>query len=377
MNQINIKIIAGILSLFMGIGFIACEKDKNTGCDGGEPVITRVSPVTDREESLEKCDLSQYVIVQGRNFCDVDRIIINGIDADMDNAYVTPTEVTFQVPRKAPEAPTNQVVLYAGTRQASMDIVVDIPALIIDKMESEYVPVGENLVILGKNFDIWTKKVFMNETEVKVVKADINSLAIKIPEALVETTCKVKIVDVRDNEKPVPYYYRDDRNTPVTFSPYTGSWLDETPGGNGNGKIITDGTSPVPVSGAYCKVTDVSNGSWSWVMISNQVLILPDDAIINPDNYMLKWEYNNLAPYPNNMLQIQIGSQGGGQDGSILVDTKGKWKTCSMPVSKVITAPMGLNAEKKYAVTLAIVKSSGGGLAMDINFDNIRIVPKE
>lgn len=79
--------------VILGCGlFTSCKDDE---VEYAPLAITRVSAVSDREQAIEQVDLGQYIIVQGSGLNAVSTLLINDVVVDLDNAYITPKEITF------------------------------------------------------------------------------------------------------------------------------------------------------------------------------------------------------------------------------------------------------------------------------------------
>src|SRR5690606_37137747 len=127
---------------------------------------------------------------------------------------------------------------------------------------------------------------------------------------------------------------------------------------------------------------------WSWLEVAGGPpdamgdisKNIPDDAILKPQDYFLKFEVNTLKPYNNNVIQLHIGLSHDFNNDAYLwrppIDTQGKWQTISIPFDQIATsygAPLSVSAQGYYT---RILFHGGGELDADISFDNFRIVPK-
>ena len=111
---------------------------------------------------------------------------------------------------------------------------------------------------------------------------------------------------------------------------------------------------------------------------------LPDDAVLNPDKYNLKFEINTLKPYNNNMIKIMIG-QVNNPDPDWNAepyhfrppfDTKGQWQTVTIPFSEVIANYRTNWGLRPQGYGVKIWFHGPGAVEADVAFDNLRVVPK-
>ena len=69
---------------------------------------------------------------------------------------------------------------------------------------------------------------------------------------------------------------------------------------------------------------------------------IPDDAILNPEEYYLKFEVNTMKPYNNSMITINAGGSKiqdtKGYKWAPPFDTKGKWQTVVIPYDEVVAS---------------------------------------
>ncbi|WP_045690501.1 IPT/TIG domain-containing protein, partial [Hymenobacter sp. AT01-02] len=113
--------------------FSSCEKEDDNVC-GGMPTVSQVSAPTDRTSNLTTGKLAEWVIIQGSNFCNVQKVMFNDVEADLKDAYITSTEITLRVPRTIPKDVTNKVSVTTAAGSAETQYMVSIPALVITGM---------------------------------------------------------------------------------------------------------------------------------------------------------------------------------------------------------------------------------------------------
>src|SRR5690606_27515124 len=135
------------------------------------------------------------------------------------------------------------------------------------------------------------------------------------------------------------FWFRDNRNIYISSDPFSGWWNESF--------VVTDPGpgDPPAINGNYIRVTKAI-GSWSWIEVAGGPANamgeiskhIPDEAILNPDNYYLTFEVNTLKPYNANAIMLNVGLTGENNNGYAWmppIDTQGKWHTITIPFDEV------------------------------------------
>jgi len=365
--------VGAFVLLAVALSFSSCEKEDNDVC-GGTPTVSQVSTPTDRTATITTGNLAEWVIIQGSNFCSVEQILFNDVEADLKDAYITPTEITLRIPRVIPKDVSNKVTVITAGGTAETQYTIAIPALSITGMSNEYTPVGQRMAIVGKNFDLYgvtteQGKLVWAGTPVTITRATPDSVYFTVPTSATKGAT-VKVVDANGIERSVPGQYKDDRN--ILFGYDTGGsvW--------GGDDYITDATSPGPVNGKYLRVNKMIS-AWEWTEFSANSLAIPNDVVANPGNYVLKFEVNTLKPFSTNVIKFLIDGDAGAVNTyqwkpTVPFNTRGKWSTMSIKLSDIINTPL---LPSKAQHEFKFLFHGDGALDADIAFDNFRIVPKD
>jgi hypothetical protein len=109
---------------------------------------------------------------------------------------------------------------------------------------------------------------------------------------------------------------------------------------------------------------------------------IPDEAILKPALYNLKFEVNTVKPYNNSTISFNFGLNGENNNAykwQPPYDTKGEWQTVVIPYEEVTAAYESTGS--KMAVNPAgywtrVLMQGPGTLDCDMSFDNFRIVLK-
>ncbi|UOQ69120.1 glycan-binding surface protein [Hymenobacter volaticus] len=364
----------GALALLVGaLSFSSCKKDDNNVC-GGTPAITQVSSATDRTASIAKGNLADWVILQGNNFCNVQKIVFNDVEASLEDAYITPTEITVRVPRVIPKEVNNRISLVTAAGAVETAYTLSIPPLVIAGMSNEYTPAGQRMAVVGQNLDLYgitpeTGKVLWAGTVLPILKTTADSAYFMVPTSAAKGAT-VKVVDANNVTRDVPGQYRDDRNIIFSYDMGGSVWGADT--------YITTAATPGPVNGKYLRVNKTI-GAWEWTEFSANNLAIPNDVIVNPGNYALKFEVNTLKPFGTNVIKFLIDGNAGSVNTYqwkpiVPFNTRGKWSTMSIKLSDIINTPL---LPSKAQHEFKFLFHGDGALDADISFDNFRIVPKD
>ncbi|MFT2008313.1 glycan-binding surface protein [Pontibacter sp. 13R65] len=354
-----------LLSSFL---MFSCEEDEvEMGCSGA-PVITSITKPTDRTAVLKESNLDDWIIIQGSSFCHVEQITLNDVNVDLADAYITPSEITLRIPRKAPLVDSQKITVRtkAGTGQYTYTIIV--PPIVITGTKNEYAAPGESFFLNGDNFDVYEfaskpGKVFFGTIEVPIDSASKNTLYLKVP-AGATAGDEIKVVNASGIERVAPFRYKDSRNLLFDFE-------------NSTNQYVTDSPVPGGINGKYVRVNKQVN-SWDVLEFAGGQVRLPAAAVSNPENYLLKFEVNTIMPFNSNRIRLMLDGNWGTENTYNWVSnpafhTNGMWETMAIPLNSIINKPLDPGKETYKA---EFIFHGNGVLTADMSFDNFRVVPK-
>jgi hypothetical protein len=269
-------------------------------------------------------------------------------------------------------------LVFANGRVLEHDFKLEISEPVISSMLSEYVLEGEIATIRGNYFYEPLQVLFNGGVEGEVVDVTDNSLQVRVPAGAMPGQITVK---TNFGETKSDLWFRDNRNIFISSDPFTGWW-------NESFVVKTPAAGDPPsINGNYIRVTrEIS--SWSWLEVAGGPpdamgdisKNIPDEAILKPENYNLKFEINTLKPYNNNVIKINVGLSRDFYNDAYLwqppIDTKGQWQTITIPFNEIADSygsALSVSANGYYT---RILFHGPGDLDCDIAFDNFRIVPK-
>lgn len=379
--------LAFLLGAILLIGmFQGCEKDEQI--NNGEPSIdyVRVTPPEQSDSLLVAAFQGSLVAIIGENLGGTVEIWFNDLQADLNPVYVTDQSILVSVPTDVPIEVTNKIRLVFGNGDVlAHDFEVDISEPQINSMKSEYVFDGEVATIYGDFFYEPITVTFAGGLEAEVLSSagdDAKVLNVVVPEGAQKGPITVT---TNFGSTESDFWFRDDRNIILSSDPFTGWW---------NEGFVIDPTEigpndPPSINGNYIRVSQVI-GAWSWTEVAGGAADamgpiaqnFPDDAIVSPEKYFLKFEVNTVKPYNNSLIRLNFGLPAEVNDAYFWrppFDSQGEWETVAIPLEQIFNAYIDLGVtpvvnDAGYWTRILIF--DGNELDCDIAFDNFRIVPK-
>lgn len=358
--------------------FSSCEKDNQP--NNGEPRI-RYIRITDPEAAdslLVGAGQGSLIAIVGENLQTAKEIWFNDQQAYLTPTYITNTTILVSVPSIIPIEITNKMrIIFGSGKELVHDFEVDISEPLITSMNCEFVPEGGIAVIRGNYFYAPVKVTFTGGVEGEIAELEDNMLSVVVPAG-----AEPGPVTVTTNfgEAESDFWFRDNRNIFISSDPFTGWW---NPGMVVSNPGIGD---PPLINGNYFRVNQFVGG-WNWLELAGGPANamgdisknIPDEAILKPEDFNLKFEINTKKPYNSNMLKFNVGltSENNNQyQWAPPFDTKGEWQTVVIPFEEIAEsygAPLTVSPDGYYT---RILLHGPGDLDSDMSFDNFRVVPK-
>jgi len=376
MKPVNKILLTLLIILGAAVVFNSCKKD-----EAGTPAISyvRITSPASSDSLLVGAGQGQLIAIVGSNLQDAVGIWFNDQQSRLTPTYISNTTILVRIPTNIPITVTNKLkIVFKDGFILNYDFTVQISKPLISSMVCEYVKEGDIATIKGNYFYAPLTVTFTGGVTGQLVSVKDDEIQVKIP-----TGAQPGQITIKTNfgETKSDFWFRDTRNLLITNDPWSGWW------GQNN---VVPATDPLAINGNFTRLTG-NIGAWAWtewiggredaLATSHN---LPDDAVINPDKYYLKFEINTLRPYNNNMIKIMIG-QVNSPDPDWNAepyyfrppfDTKGKWQTVAIPFSEVIAnyhTNWGLRPQG-YGVKVWF--HGPGAVDADVAFDNMRVVLK-
>lgn len=356
----------------------SCKKDSSSTT--GTPSISyvRVTNPLSSDSLLIGAHQGNLIAIIGDNLQNTTQIWFNDQQATLTPTYITKTSILVSVPNPIPKTVNNKVKLVFSNGDSLLyNFQVQISAPIVSSMVCEFVNSGDVATIRGNYFYDPLTVTFTGGVTGTIVSVKDNEIQVIVP-----TGAQPGQIIVKTNfgQAKSDFWFRDPRNHFIDSDPYEG-WHDPS-------LVVTNpgpGDPPM-ISGNYIRVNKFI-GAWSYNEIAdgpasampNHSKNIPDAAILNPQNYYLKFEVNTLKPYNSSQIRINAGTNQ--QDNNAYIwkppfDTRGQWQTVVIPYEEVVASYAVKPVVDPNGYWAMLLIQGPGDLDADISFDNFRIVPK-
>jgi hypothetical protein len=370
------------LSIVLAGIYTSCTKSDSLP-NNGEPLVKYVRNTDPKisDSLLIGAFQGNLVAIVGENLKDAVEVWFNDQKASLTPTYVTDKSILVSVPTPIPLTITNKLkIVFSNGKTLLYDFKVQISEPVVSSMDCEYVLTNGIATIHGNYFYAPMSVTFTGgvKGEIQSISTDNTIVKVKVPAGALPGQITVT---TNFGVTKSDFWFLDNRNIFISSDPFTGWW-------NASFVVSNPGAGDPPsINGNYIRVKKFIGG-WSWIeaaggppdamgAISKNI---PDDAILKPSDYNLKFEVNTVKPYNGNNIVINAGLSSDFNNNAYNwkppYDTKGVWQTVTIPfdeVAKSYGTSLSLNANGYYT---RILFFGGGDLDCDMSFDNFRVVPK-
>lgn len=357
----------------------SCSKDDS---ETGTPVISyvRITRPESSDSLLVGAGQGQLIAIVGDNLQNAVQIWFNDQRANVTPTYITRKSILVAVPSQIPIEVTNQLrIIFRNGYELIHQFEVQISEPVVNSMVCEYVKEGEVATIRGNFFYEPLTVTFEGGVTGELVEVEDEQIRVRIPAGAQPGPV---VVTTNFGETQSNFWFRDDRNMLIHNDPWSGWW------GSSN---VVPASDPLAINGNFTRIT-ATIGSWGWTEwiggkedALSTSRNLPDDAVLNPAKYNMKFEINTLKPYDGNRIKFMIG-QVNGPDPNWNTEpyfweppfnTDGKWQTVTVPFEQVVANYVTNWGVRPQGYGVKIWFHGPGALDADICFDNLRVVPKD
>lgn len=367
-----------IMAFAMIAGFTSCKKDN--AVNGGKPSINyvRVTNPASSDSLLIGAGQGNLIAIIGENLGGAKSMWFNDQKASLNPTYVTNKSILVHIPTPIPVEITNKLKIYFANGDSLLyDFQVQISKPVVNNMVCEFVNEGDVATIRGDFFYEPLMVTFAGGVAGELVSVKDQEIQVRVPAgaqpgSITVTTNFGKTVS--------DFWFEDNRNHFIDSDPYEGwhnpDWVVSNPGPG----------DPPKISGNYIRVKGML-GAWSYNEIAdgdagsmpNHSKNIPDAAILNPQDYNLKFEVNTIKPYNSSIIRINAGTSQ--QDNGAYLwnppyDSKGQWQTIVIPYEEVVASYAVRPTVNPNGYWTMLLIQGPGDFDADICFDNFRIVPK-
>lgn len=378
MKTIKSILFAAIVLAVSGI-YISCTKDNASSRSEPSIQYIRITKPESSDSLLVGAYQSNLIAIVGNNLQDAKEIWFNDQKATLTPTYITNTTILVSVPSKIPIEITNKLkIVFSNGKILEHDFKVEISEPLVSSMDCEYVLTGNVAIIRGDYFYEPLNVTFQGGVTGEVVSVEDKIIKVTVPESAEPGPITVK---TNFGETKSDFWFKDNRNIFISSDPWSGWW--------GSSFVVTDPApnDPPAINGNYIRVQKAIGG-WNWMEVAGGPPSamgdisknIPDEAILKPELYNLKFEVNTLKPYNNNMIKLNAGLSSDFNNNQYLwsppYDTKGEWQTVVIPFDEMAASYGGTLSVSANGYYSRILFHGGGDLDCDMCFDNFRIVPK-
>lgn len=371
------KIVFLLIALSMTGILTNCSDDPE-----GAAVINyvRITDPASSDSLLIAAGQGQMVVIIGKNLQNTQQVWFNDQRAALTTTFVTSTSIIVRIPSKIPEIVTNELKLvFANGESMIYDFTVDISKPLVRRMKNEYVKTGDEATFYGDYFYAPLVVTFSGGIEAEIVSREDQELTVKVPDGVepgpVTITSNFGVTET-------DLWFRDNRNL-------FGSMDVTTFGGWWHGSTFIAATDPViePVNNKFLRINNnLGAGQWFEFFVGTggdmalETKKIPDEAILHPEDYSLKFELNTLASLAGAKIHMYVGNDMPGERTAKQyiwqpnINTGGVWETISVPFKDVLSRNPGIKVDPNgYGISFWFWE----GAAVNANFalDNARVVP--
>ena len=377
MRYISIKkILLALAVIFSSASlFVACKKDNTTGTPSISYV--RVTRPESSDSLLIGAGQGQLIAIMGENLQDAKAIWFNDQPSRLTPTYITNTTILVRVPSEIPIQVSNKLkIVFGNGYELLYNFEVQISKPYIAAMQCEYVKEGDVATIRGNYFYLPLTVTFEGGVTGTLVEVDDDLIKVMVPAGAQPGPITIS---TNFGESKSNFWFRDNRNMLIHNDPWSGWW------GQGN---VVSASDPLAINGNFTRITQPI-GSWGWtewIGGKEDALAtshnLPDDAVLNPAKYLMKFEINTLKPYNGNRIKFMIGQVNGPDPDwnaepyywEPPFDTKGEWQTVSIPFNEVVANYVTNWGVRPQGYGVKVWFHGPCALDADIAFDNLRVV---
>jgi Surface glycan-binding protein B xyloglucan binding domain len=369
-----------LLIALMGMGVMtivsSCTKDEDTGTPRIKYV--RVTRPASSDSLLVGAGQGQLIAIVGEYLGGAVEVWFNDQQSRLTPTYISDESILVSVPSEIPIEVTNKLkIVFNNGFVLLYDFETQISEPIVSGMTCEFVNEGDIAAIRGNYFYEPLTVNFTGGVTGEIVAVTPTEIQVRVPAGAEsgQITVKTNFGETKSN-----FWFRDTRNSFINSDPYEGWW-------NASYVVSNPGAGDPPkISGNYIRYKKFT-APWSWNEVAGGPASampqhsknIPDEAILKPADYNLKFEVNTIKPYNASIIRINCALNA--EDNNAYqwappYDSKGKWQTVTIPFEVVVASYAVKPTVNPNGYWSRILVQGPGELDADICFDNFRVVPK-
>jgi hypothetical protein len=369
-----------VVAVAMAGIFSACSDDEG----GGQPLISyiRVTDPAASDSLLVTAGQGQMIAIIGENLGGAQEVWFNDQQAELTATFVTDNSIIVRIPSQIPDVVTHDITLvFANGQTLKHDFTLDISKPLVNRMKSEYVATGDAATFYGDYFYEPIVVTFSGGVQGEVVSIEDQEIQVTVPEG-----AEPGPITISSNfgTTETDFWFRDNRNIFASFdiTLANGIW-------RGPDYIVSSDPNVTPVNSNFIRVNQAF-GAWPFFElyggpaegdIGQEAGNIPDEAIINPAGFALKFEINTLESLAGASMRLHLGNaDNAGLDAARQasfyvwesnLNTEGEWETVTIPFENVYQGFAASDA----GYSMFIYFHGPNALKHNFAMDNMRVVP--
>lgn len=386
----QIKRLPALICISLLVLFAACSKDESGS--SAPPVITGVSLLDSAhvDSTFSEALPGILVLITGQHLDGIVKVSFNGLDAYFNPTYNTSTHLIVTIPDKTPTEATdpdvpNQIYILTNHGEATYTFTIEIPPPSIAAISNENALAGDSLIVYGSSLWLIDKIVFPGGREVTDFIADDAGTRLgMIMPALGDDTGRLVIYAKYGNatsDGPL-----NDHQSGNVISNLTADWETGEKGifnwAYWGANRTTDpnlfpGTRGGYLQNVFGGVGKEDAAWWNGNRSGNFNEVPMFTAAIMTEqasSYALKFEMSTKEPWTAGVNVLRFGDNyafrfmpWSGADGGKF-ETKGQWRTITVPLSLFKTAADGVEGTGAGAAVMGDLLKAGGVVAFGYRF---------
>lgn len=179
MKKFN-KYLTSVLLLMgcVSIGLISCEDD-----DESLPVVNNIR-VIEKDSSIVGGEFGLPVAIQGNHLSSVIEVWFNNVQAELNPAYITNSNILIFIPDEGPTEVNNKITLVTKSGQSvTADFETILPVPVIHQLYNEFAKPGTENYVIGNYFFAITQ-VLVGEQQVEILDQTPTAIKFVMPDVV-------------------------------------------------------------------------------------------------------------------------------------------------------------------------------------------------
>jgi len=153
-KHLNLGLLA-IATAMMACQNIVDNPDVEDFSAAGAPTITKITTVTDLNQTVTQSGMGQWLAIHGDNLAHPTAILFNDVEVNLKDVYAVRTRINVAIPAEAPNKLTNTLTVRTALGETTTNFTVDFPKLKVVGLDNEFAKPGSNVTVMGEFFNLY------------------------------------------------------------------------------------------------------------------------------------------------------------------------------------------------------------------------------